>query len=375
VIEVRDLRLQRGSFALKCVDLSVRTGECLVVVGPSGAGKTLLVESILGIQRPDAGRVIVDGADVTRLALEERGFSLVPQDLALFPHLGVRDNIAFALHRKRLSRDDAERRVREAAQWLGIEHLLDRRTIESLSGGEKQRVALARAIVAEPRVLFLDEPFSSLDSAIRRELYLAFADIRRRVGLTTLLVTHDHDEALLLGDRMAVMVDGAIVQVGTPEQVYRQPATVDAARLLLVENILCGECVGAGNAKGLVRCRMGALELDIPATHSCKPGEPLWLGIRAQHVRVCLDGDRAIAGNTNRFTAEIRRSTFRAEGLLLELTLPCTTTAVTLLVAVSDLCGNVPHEVGGRLVIEIPPERVLVGALGTTDGSGVRGNG
>jgi ABC-type sugar transport system ATPase subunit len=375
VIEVRDLRLHRGSFVLKCVDLSVQTGECLVVVGPSGAGKTLLVESILGIQRPDAGRVLVDGADVTGLALEERGFSLVPQDLALFPHLGVHDNIAFALHRKRLSRDDAERRVREAAQWLGIEHLLDRRTIESLSGGEKQRVALARAIVAEPRVLFLDEPFSSLDSAIRRELYLAFADIRRRVGLTTLLVTHDHDEALLLGDRMAVMVDGAIVQVGTPEDVYRQPATVEAARLLLVENILCGECVGESNVEGLVRCRVGALEIDAPAIHSCEPGQLLWLGIRAHHVRVCHEGDPAVAGSTNRFAAEIRRSTFRADGLLLELTLPCTTTAVTLLVAVSDLCGNVPYEVGGRLVVEMPPERVLVGAFGAKDSAGARGNG
>jgi ABC-type Fe3+/spermidine/putrescine transport system ATPase subunit len=364
VIEIRDLRLRRGSFALKGIDLSVQSEECLVIVGPSGAGKTLLVESILGIQRPDAGRVVVDGAEVTSLALEARGFSFVPQDLALFPHLGVHDNIAFALHHKRLSREEETRRVCEVVDWLGIRHLLDRRTIDSLSGGEKQRVALARAIIAEPRVLFLDEPFSALDSVIRNELYRAFVELRSRLRLTTLLVTHNHDEALLLGDRMAVLLDGKIAQVGTPEEVYRRPATVEAARLLMVENILRGEIVEAARDRGLAVCRVGGLNLDVPAASSIKTGQTVWLAIRAPHVRVGQEDAQTATEGRNRFVAEIRRSTFRSDGCLLEMALGAGTAELPLVAAIGDARRGSPYQVGERLVVEIPPECVLVGVDG-----------
>jgi ABC-type Fe3+/spermidine/putrescine transport system ATPase subunit len=342
----------------------------LVIVGPSGAGKTVLVESILGIQRPDAGRVVVDGADVTSLALEQRGFSFVPQDLALFPHLGVHDNIAFALHRKRLSREEEARRVREVALWLGIPHLLDRRTIDSLSGGEKQRVALARAIIAEPRVLFLDEPFSALDAAIRHELYRAFVELRSRLRLTTLLVTHNHDEALLLGNRMAVLVDGKIAQIGTPQEVYRRPATVEAARLLLVENILRGEVVGDCSASGFLKCHASGWDLDVPAALSMKTGQPLWLGIRAHHVRVGQEEAQIATGGRNRFVVEIRRSTFRSDGYLLEVKLPSTTAELPLVVAVGDAQQGAAYQVGQRLMVEIPPECVLVGVDDVPDNGG-----
>jgi ABC-type Fe3+/spermidine/putrescine transport system ATPase subunit len=369
MIEIRDLRLRRGRFALQGIDLTVPSGECLVIVGPSGAGKTMLVESILGIQRPDAGRVLVDGIDVTPLPLEDRGFSFVPQDLALFPHLGVHDNIAFPLHRKRFPREEDTRRVREVAQVLGISHLLDRRTIDSLSGGEKQRVALARAVIAEPRVLFLDEPFSALDSAIRQELYRAFVELRGRLRLTTLLVTHNHDEALLLGDRLAVLVDGKIAQVGTPEEVYRRPATIEAARLLMVENILRGERVEDAGAPGFVRCRVGGLSLEIPATSSIQRGRTIWLGIRAHHIRVAPEQTHTAAGGRNRFVARIRRSTLRSDGCLLEVTLDATTGELPLVVAIGDSQGSARYQVGERLVVEVPPECVLVGADGSAEES------
>lgn len=364
MIEVRDLRLRRGRFALQGIDVSVESGECLVIVGPSGAGKTMLVESILGIQRPDAGRVVVDGIDVTPLPLEDRGFSFVPQDLALFPHLGVRDNIAFPLHRKHLSREEETRRVREVAAGLGIPHLLDRRSTDSLSGGEKQRVALARAIIAEPQVLFLDEPFSALDSAIRHELYRAFLDLRSRLRLTTLLVTHNHDEALLLGDRMAVLDDGRIAQIGTPEEVYRRPATIEAARLLMVENILRGEIIEEAKGQGLMKCRVGGLSMDVPAAASMKPGQALWFGVRASHIRVSQEEAQTTVDGQNRFVGEIRRSTFRSDGCLLEISVDANTDAPPLVVAIGEARRSTPYRVGERLVVEIPPQDVLVGTDG-----------
>lgn len=358
MIEVRNLGLRRGGFTMKGIDLSVQSGECQVVVGPSGAGKTLLLESILGIQRPDTGQVLVDGLDITRLPLEDRRFLFMPQDLALFPHLGVYDNIAFALQSKRVSREDIARRVREAANWLGIGHLLDRRVIESLSGGEKQRVALARALVTEPRALFLDEPFSSLDSAIRHELYREFGELRRRTGITTLLVTHNHDEALLLGDRMAVLYDGVIIQTGTPEQVYRRPTTVETAKLLLVENIFCAECLEGGTDPDTMRYKVGDLELQVSSHLSSSPRHT-WLGIRAHHVRVDHDSGQSPAGGMNRFVATLQRVTFRADRLLLELSLRSAQTSVPLLVAVGDTSANVSFKEGEQLLVELPPERIL----------------
>jgi ABC-type Fe3+/spermidine/putrescine transport system ATPase subunit len=208
----------------------VHDGECLVLLGPSGAGKTLLLEAVLGIARLDAGSVRSDGQDITRAPLERRGFAYVPQDLALFAHLGVFAQIAFGLRSQRLGRDMIERRVREVSAQVGITHLLDRPSVLDLSGGEKQRVALARAIAVSPRVLFLDEPFCALDSFVRDELYQMFGELRRATRLTTFLVTHNRDEALLLGDRVALMRQGAIVQTGTAADVLSPSSSPRASR-------------------------------------------------------------------------------------------------------------------------------------------------
>ncbi len=358
MIEVRDLGLKRGGFTLKGIDLSVQSGECLVVVGPSGAGKTLLLECILGIQRPDTGQVLLDGVDITRLPLEERRFLFMPQDLALFPHLGVYDNMAFALQSRRVSREDIACRVREAASWLGIVHLLDRRAIESLSGGEKQRVALARALVTAPRALFLDEPFSSLDSAIRHELYRTFGELKRRTCITTLLVTHNHDEALLLGDRMAVLHDGAIIQTGIPEQVYRQPTTVETAKLLLVENLFCAEFLGSAGVPGTVRYKVDNLVLHASSSLANVPKQA-WLGIRAHHVRVGHDDGQTLVEEKNSFRAKLLRVAFRADRLLLDVSLLAEQGGVPLLVAVGDTSDNGHFKEGDPLLVELPPERVL----------------
>jgi ABC-type sugar transport system ATPase subunit len=362
MIDVRGLRLTRGGFSLAALNLSVSEGDCLVIVGASGAGKTLLLEAILGIERPNAGQVTVGGVDVTRAPLEERGFSFVPQDLALFPHLGVEGNIAFALQRKRLTRDETSRRVREVASWLGISYLLGRPKVDSLSGGEKQRVALARAIVAEPRVLVLDEPFSSLDCSTRCELHKVFATLRQRMRLTTLLVTHNHDEAFLFGDRVAVLVNGSLVQFGTPQDVYRRPATIDVAKLLLVENVLLGECLGQGQSPHSLRCRVGSGELEAAASFSGSTGQRLWLGIRAHHVRK----SHVHNGTTNIQSAIVRRTSPRTDGLLLELSLPLTSSTVPFFMAIGDGSEEDAPEVGDKLTVEIPPARVIVGNMSGT---------
>jgi ABC-type sugar transport system ATPase subunit len=357
MIEIRNLGLRRGGFSLRGIGLKVDVAECFVVVGPSGAGKTLLMESILGVHQPDTGQVLVDGLDMTRLPPEQRGFSYVPQDLALFPHLGVHDNIAFARQR-RAPHDEVVRAVREAAGWLGIDHLLERRSIAHLSGGEKQRVALARAIVAAPGALFLDEPFNSLDSALRVELYRELGELRRRMRLTTVLVTHDHDEAFVLGDRMAVMLNGRILQVGTPEEVYRLPATVDVARLLLVENLLQAECIGPGRTPGSSVYRAASLDIEAPARAGVAAGRLLRLGIRAHHVRVC-DPGKQTNGEANRFAVRIRRTLPRAGSKVLEV-FPIACPSQLVQIAMSDGNNGVRYEEQAHLTIELPPEHILL---------------
>jgi ABC-type sugar transport system ATPase subunit len=358
MIELRGLGLGRGGFHLQGIDLKVEQGECFVVVGPSGAGKTLLMEAVLGVHRPEAGQVLVDGTDVTRLPPEQRGFSYVPQDLALFPHLGVWGNIAFA-RQHRAPHDELLRDVREAASAMGIEHLLERRSIAHLSGGEKQRVALARALVAAPRVLFLDEPFNSLDLALRVELHRELGDLRRRMRLTTMLVTHDHDEAFVLGDRMAVMLNGRICQIGTPDEIYRRPATVDIARLLLVENLLRAEHLGPGRTPGTSVYRAAGLDLEAPAREGLAAGQALRLGFRAHHVRVCDAGLRSLDGGANRFAVQLRRLVPRAGRRILEVT-PAGCPDQLLQVAVSDGNDGVRYEEHASLTIEVAPEHVLL---------------
>jgi ABC-type Fe3+/spermidine/putrescine transport system ATPase subunit len=375
MIKLQHLGLRRGSFSLRDIDLAVNPGECLVVVGPSGAGKTLLVESILGLQRPDRGQVLVDGEDITRLAPERRGFSYLPQDLALFPHLGVYHNIAFSRHGRRWPHEQVDRSVREAAGLLGIDHLLGRRTIASLSGGEKQRVALARALVAEPRALFLDEPFSALDGATRTDLYRQIQELRRKVRLTIMLVTHDYDEAFVLGDRMALMVDGQILQVGAPREIYDRPATTAVARLLLVENLLSAEYVRPGSTPGTAVYRVDGLEIHGPTLEGCGPGQPCWLGIRARHLRLGEPGLASADAHLNRFEVKVRATRPRPDGLLYEIAPTCASERV-LQAAVSDTSGCVPRESGARLSVVLPLEHILVfdGAEARSDRQASGGN-
>lgn len=210
--------------AVAGVELTLSDGELLAVVGPSGCGKTTLLRMIAGLESPDSGRIAVNGREITHLAPERRGVSIVFQNYALFPHMTVAENVAYGLKWIKLAREEQRRRVHELLETMGLVDLRLRRP-DQLSAGQQQRVALARALAPRPQTLLLDEPLSALDAALRERLRLEIRRVQKEYGITTLLVTHDQDEALATADRVAVMNNGQFEQVGDPWQLYDRPAT------------------------------------------------------------------------------------------------------------------------------------------------------
>ncbi len=226
--------------ALRSVSLDFEAGRLTAILGPSGCGKTTLLRSIAGFVSVDAGAVRFDGAEVTALPPQQRGTAMVFQSYALWPHMTVFDNVAYGLRLRRVPAPEITRRVREALALveIGDVEATARRKPAALSGGQQQRVALARAIVVEPRVLLLDEPLSNLDAKIRQRLRVEVRRLQRRVGITTIYVTHDQEEALAIADHVVLMNRGVVAQSGTPEQVYLEPATEFVADFLGVGNRL-----------------------------------------------------------------------------------------------------------------------------------------
>ncbi|MGQ9573363.1 MAG: ABC transporter ATP-binding protein [Dehalococcoidia bacterium] len=286
MIRIRGLSASFDSFRLKDIDLDVAEGEHFVLLGPSGAGKTLLTETILGLRRHSEGEILLGGQPVCGGPANGVSVSYVPQDLAIFPHMCIRDNIAFGARVRRMDPPSIDRKLGELAALLGITDLLDRWSTDTLSMGEKQRVALARALIVEPRILFLDEPFSSLDFYIRRQLIEKLREIKSTLSVTIFQVTHDHEEAFMLGDRIAVMFEGKIVQVGPPWQLQRRPASLEVARFLLARNIFQGEVEEIDQRAGKMRARVDALCLVSPAVDQLSPGQKVSVVIRPEEVHI-----------------------------------------------------------------------------------------
>jgi multiple sugar transport system ATP-binding protein len=233
-VELHGIRKSFGSTrALDRVDLQVHRDELLVVLGPTGAGKTTLLRTVAGLESPDAGAIVMDGTDVTGMAPAARDVALVFQNFSLYPNKTVRQNLAFPLRApgRNMSRDEIDRRVEWAAQLLKISHLLDRPSTR-LSGGEMQRVAIGRAIVRRPRVFLMDEPLTNLDAKLRESLRVELVMLRRQLRTPMIFVTHDQTEAMSMGDRIAVLSEGKILQIGTPAEIYRKPVSPIVARQL-----------------------------------------------------------------------------------------------------------------------------------------------
>lgn len=257
MIRVKSISYRSGGFALHDIDFGVQDGETFVVLGPTGAGKTVLLEIIAGFRSPQTGVVEMDGRNVTRVPPERRKIGFVYQDHLLFPHMSVHDNIAYGLNASSMKRPEIEAAVADIASKMGISHLLGRRT-RRLSGGEAQRVALARALVTSPRLLLLDEPFAAVDPATKERLVRETRRLLEQWRIPVIHVTHDQTEAGELADRIAVMNEGRIVQTDVPERIFREPRTEFVAGFVGVKNILRGQ---AFRREGGVVVRVDGLEL------------------------------------------------------------------------------------------------------------------
>ncbi|HZZ83104.1 MAG TPA: sulfate/molybdate ABC transporter ATP-binding protein [Anaeromyxobacteraceae bacterium] len=278
-IEIRGLHKSFGAFqALRGVDLTVGSGELTALLGPSGCGKTTLLRIVAGLEAPDQGEVLHHGEPVQDASPRDRNVGLVFQHYALFRHLTVFENVAFALRVRKRPRAEVEARVRELIGLVQLTGLEDRRPAQ-LSGGQRQRVALARALATRPRVLLLDEPFGALDARVRQELRRWLRRLHDEIDVTTLFVTHDQEEAFEVADRVVLMNRGLVEQVGTPRQVFEEPASPFVIKFLGAVNAFSGRVVGG-------RARVGGLEFDAPPREGGWSEEPAHLFVRPHELEL-----------------------------------------------------------------------------------------
>lgn len=312
-VELRGLTKRFGDqVAVDDVNLTVPRGRILALLGPSGSGKTTTLRLLAGFEAPDAGRVLVDGADMTALAPAARRFGMVFQHYALFPHLNVRENVAFGLPRD-LPAADREARVREVLALVDLQPLIDR-SVDALSGGQQQRVAVARALAPEPRLLLLDEPLSNLDPTLRERTRRELQQALRNVGITTVLVTHEQEEAFALGDLVAVLREGRLEQVGTAPDLYERPASFFVATFVGRGGVVEGR-LEAGD-----RVRVGEVVWPVSGAETPGAGARVRVVVRPEAARFTdgagVDGvvrQRRYTGGRALFTVETPHGTLEVE--------------------------------------------------------------
>ena len=294
--------------AVADVSLDVQRGEFFGLLGPSGCGKTTTLRMIAGLEDPDIGTITFDGRDITRVAPERRGFGMVFQNYALFPHLNVFENVAFGLKARHKGKAETVERVSAALDLVQLPGY-DKRRIDELSGGQQQRVAIARAIAIEPALLLFDEPLSNLDVGLREETRSELRELVTRLGLTAVYVTHDQEEAFALCDRIAVMVGGRLRQTGKPRELYEQPSQLSVARFLGRNNLIRAvRRSSRSTATAEFKTLEGehTLRLQVPIENLSPLNEPCYLAIRPEHVVV----KKGPLAGENCFPAELREINF-----------------------------------------------------------------
>ncbi|APE45622.1 hypothetical protein BOO69_18820 (plasmid) [Sulfitobacter alexandrii] len=299
ILKIDDVTKSFGDTnAVDHVDLEIKAGEFVTLLGPSGCGKSTLLRMIAGFETPTSGRILMRGRDMSREPAYQREIGMVFQNLALFPHMNVYDNVAFGL-RARNRTDDLDRRVREMIGMVGLAGFEQRRTGQ-ISGGQRQRVALARSLVTAPDVLLLDEPLSALDLKLRRQLQEELKRIQRETGITFIFVTHDQEEALSMSDRIAVMQSGRVVQCGSAVDVYHRPRTEFVAKFVGETNFLRGKVAFDGRGNPVLETEGSRPQVAIDRAEGPKEaGAPMAVSIRPENMTLGRAGDLPIAARVH----------------------------------------------------------------------------
>lgn len=333
--------------AVDSMNLDIRDGEFFSLLGPSGCGKTTTLRMIAGLEFPTVGSVQIFGEEMGIRPPNKRPVNTVFQSYALFPHMNVADNVAFGLRMRNVDTPEIRRKVGEAIELVHL-HGMDKRKPRELSGGQQQRVALARALVNRPKVLLLDEPLGALDLKLRRAMQRELKDIQNDVGITFVYVTHDQAEALTMSDRIGVMKQGRLAQVGTPEEIYRAPTDIFVARFVGEASFLPGEIAGSGTVR-LKGGEVVKLKTDLPS------GTRITLALRPEMADIYASGEDIPPGN-NGVGGRVSAAIFQGESMLYEVDVGV---SGSFAVHVENLPGKRRWKVGDQVVVEFHPEAAL----------------
>ena len=351
-VEVDRVSRRFASFqALDAVSLTIREGEFFSLLGPSGCGKTTLLRIIGGLDLPDEGVIRIGGVDAREIPAHKRPVNTVFQSYALFPHLNVRDNVAFGLRMKKVAGAEIAARVDEALAMVQIASFADRKPAQ-LSGGQKQRVALARALINRPRVLLLDEPLGALDLKLRKELQVELLALQRNVGITFIFVTHDQEEALVLSDRIAVMRDGRIEQLGEAEALYERPRNRFVSQFLGTCNLLEGEIGGEDGGELRVSTPYGTMYVARQG-EAVSPGRKVTLAVRPEKVAIASPGE----AGTNKVPGTVEQLIYIGSETHYILSTPGGKLTAYVM---NSLLGPLGLEIGDRVTAYVPSSALLV---------------